>query len=240
MKNLESFKKELRVYSSLERAKINAWFFKTGKGEYGEGDLFLGITVPNVRRVVSKFLQEITDEDIIELLNSPYHEDRLSACLFFSELSKRARKNNDEKTEKRLYMLYIKHAKKINNWDLVDTSAPYVVGEYLYTKDKNILYKLANSNILWERRIAIISTFAFIKKGEYKDTVAIAEILLTSKEDLLHKAVGWMLREVGKRGGMDVLNTFLDRYASTMPRTMLRYSLEHHDEISRKKYMNMK
>ncbi len=240
MTTLEKCKKELRKYSSEERAKTNAWFFKTGKGEYGEGDLFLGITVPDVRRVVNMFLKEITIEEVIELLHSPYHEERLSSCIFFTELSKQARKNNDVKVEKNIYTLYIDNAKKINNWDLVDVSAPSVVGEYLFNKERKILYTLASSKNIWERRIAIVSTFACIKKGDYKDTIVIAEMLLTSKEDLLHKATGWMLREVGKRGGMNVLNFFLDMYASTMPRTMLRYSLEHHDEISRKKYMNMK
>lgn len=232
--SVEKIKKELRKYSTKERAKNNAWFFKTGKGEYGEGDFFIGVTVPNVRSVVKKFLEVSELKDATELLQSKYHEERLSGVILFVSLYKKAK---IEKEKKIIFDTYLKNTKRINNWDLVDSSASYIVGDYLLSRDRKILYKLAKSKLLWERRIAIIATGAFIKNKEYQDTFKICEILMNDKEDLMHKACGWMLREVGKNCGENILNTFLNKHSKHMPRTMLRYSLEKHNEKDRKRYM---
>lgn len=236
--NVKVFKKELRRYATEERAKVNAWFFKTGKGEYGEGDMFLGVTVPNVRKVVKHFLNELELDNAVELLQSKYHEDRLAGCITIVELFKIATKKKDEKEQKRICNTYLKNTDRINNWDLVDTSASNIVGVYLLNRDRNMLYKLVKSKILWERRIAIISTLTFIRTNkEYKDTFAICELLMNDKEDLMHKACGWMLREVGKNCGVETLNIFLEKHAYTMPRTMLRYAIERHHPVERAKLL---
>lgn len=243
--NLLSFKKELRKLATKERAKSNAWFFKTGKGQYGEGDIFLGVTVPNVRKVVKRFLEELELKDAVELLQSKYHEERLAGCILMVELFKKALKSKNEKEQEKIYKTYLKNTNRINNWDLVDTSASNIVGVYLLSGDlprrqagRKILYKLVKSKILWERRIAIIATLAFIKLNkEYKDTFTICEILMEDKEDLMHKACGWMLREVGKNCGLETLNIFLEKHASKMPRTMLRYAIERHHPVERVKIL---
>lgn len=237
--NLLSFKKELKKFATKERAKSNAWFFKTGKGQYGEGDVFLGVTVPNVRKVVknvlSKKLRQCSAlpellEGSVELLQSKYHEERLAGCILMVELFKKALKSKNEKEQEKIYKTYLKNTDRINNWDLVDTSASNIVGVYLLNRDREILYKLAKSKVLWERRIAIIATLAFIKLNkEYKDTFMLCEILMEDKEDLMHKACGWMLREVGKSCDLETLNVFLEKNATKMPRTMLRYAIERHD-----------
>lgn len=218
---------DLQEFASPAKAKSSAWFFKTGKGQYGEGDQFIGVTVP-LQRMVAKKYKDLPLKDIDQLLNSPIHEHRLTALFILVGQYK--------KLPARVYDFYLKHTTKINNWDLVDSSASYIVGEWLMDKDRTILYKLARSKNLWERRIAIIATGAFIKNKEFKDTFAIAELLLHDDHDLIHKAVGWMLREVGKRD-QKAEEAFLKKYYKTMPRTMLRYAIEKFSEDKRHEYL---
>lgn len=229
---LDQIISDLNSLADPERAKLLQRFFKTGKGEYGEGDIFLGIQVPVSRKVANKYLS-LPLKEIQKLLNSKIHEHRLVALLIIVEKFKKA----DEKEKKQIFNLYLKNTKKINNWDLVDLSAPNIVGSYLIDKDKSILYKLARSKNLWERRIAIISTFAFIRKNEFTDSLNIAKLLLQDKHDLIHKAVGWMLREIGKRN-QAVEEKFLKKYYKKMPRTMLRYAIEKFPKNKRKFYMS--
>ncbi len=223
--------KTLREIADPEIAKHSTRFFKTDKGEYGEGDQFLGIRVPNVRKIAQKFRQLSLDE-IEQLLHSNYHEERLCALIILINKAKKADKEELEK----LYQLYLDNTEYINNWDLVDTSAEHIVGNYLADRDHSILPELAKSDSLWERRIAIMSTFHFIKNGEFEDTLEIAEVLLDDEHDLIHKAVGWMLREIGKRNEQ-LLKNFLDKHVSNMPRTMLRYSIEKFTESDRQFYL---
>jgi len=206
-------------------------FFKTGKGEYGEGDIFLGIRVPLLRRLVKKY-GGISIAEVRKLLHSKFHEERLLAVLMLVQLFKSA----DESVQKQVYDLYLENTEFINNWDIVDISASNIVGAHLYEKDKAPLYDLVQSKNLWERRIAIISTFYFIRQNEFDDTLKLAEILLNDKEDLIHKAVGWMLREVGKRE-IEFEEEFLQEHYKIMPRTMLRYAIEKFPETSRKMYL---
>jgi len=230
--------KDIRKYGDKERAKNLSRFFKTGKGEYGEGDKFLGLTVPTCRSLVKELL-DISDKDLENILTSSYHEERLIALLI---LVKRFEKSKDEKTRKEIYSYYLSHTKYINNWDLVDLSAPRIVGKYLIDKkDKEkILLKLAISKLLWERRIAVLATSIFIYEKDPGITFKLVDLLMKDKEDLMHKACGWMLREIGKKCGEDILKKYLkDRYM-TMPRTMLRYSIEKFDETTRKLYLNSK
>jgi len=210
------------------RAKHSLRFFRTGPGEYGEGDKFLGLTVPECRSLVRKY-KDLSLSDTTELLHSQYHEERLIALLILV--------HNYPKNPQKIYDLYLKSTKYINNWDLVDLSSSNIVGKYLLDKPIDILFKLAKSKSLWERRIAILATFAFIYQGNPKPTLQISETLLHDKEDLIHKAVGWMLREVGKRCGQKTLIYFLDKHYKTMPRTMLRYSIERFPEPLRVKYL---
>lgn len=234
---VSSIKKELKKLSSKERAKSNAWFFKTGKGQYGEGDIFIGVTVPNVRKVVKSFLREIEIQDAVLLLQSKYHEERLAGCVFLVELFKKSVKEKNEKIEELIYKTYLKSTDRINNWDLVDVSCRDIVGAYLFKRDRKVLFKLAKSKNMWERRIAIVSTWYFIREGDYKDTFVICELLINDKEDLLHKACGWMLREVGKYCGVETLNIFLEKNVSVMPRTTLRYAIERHHPFHRAKLL---
>lgn len=223
-----------------KRAKNSARYFKTGKGEYGEGDRFLGIRVPEVRRVVKSCSAEATLSDAVELLQSWWHEVRLAGCLLMVELRKQAVKNADLKEQERIYKIYLKNTHRINNWDLVDVSARDIVGEYLYGKNAlalTVLTKLAHSKSLWERRIAVVATSAWIRQKDSAATFALCTILLKDSHDLIHKACGWMLREVGKSCGIATLNTFLDDHAHEMPRTMVRYSLEKHTMEGRRKYL---
>ncbi|MDK2789795.1 MAG: hypothetical protein PWP15_302 [Methanothermococcus sp.] len=226
--NLTDLKKEILELADEKNAEQYKRFFKTGKGEYGEKDKFLGVRVPNLRKIAKKY-KNIDYDDILELLKSEFHEERLTALFILIHKFKKDRET--------VYNIYINNLKYVNNWDLVDTTAPHIVGAHLFDKDKSILYKLANSKILWERRVAILSTFYFIKKNEFKDTIEISKILLNDKEDLIHKAVGWMLREVGKRD-INVLEDFLKMHYKNMPRTMLRYAIEKFPEEKRKKYLN--
>ena len=221
-------------------AKVNAHFFKTQRGEYGYGDQFLGVRLPQIRRIVRDYLKAAALPDAVNLLQSQWHEVRLSGCILMVELAQKSRKNKDEKSEEKIYRAYLRHAKRINNWDLVDVSAPSIVGQFLMRKDRSILVNLAQSNLLWERRIAIVATWAFIKNSEPRDAFKISRLLLRDREDLIHKACGWMLREVGKHCGLETLNQFLDENATRMPRTMLRYALEKHPEPQRKKYLKLK
>jgi len=190
----QKIKKRLKQLANKEKAEVLQRFFKTGPGEYGEGDVFIGVKVPDLRKVAKDF-RDLAAEDVIVLLESIIHEERLLALLI---LVRKYVKGN-ETAKKRIYRLYLKKTKFINNWDLVDVTAHHIVGDYLMDKNKAPLYRLAKSEDLWERRIAILATFYFIKHGKYEETLKIAKILLTDKEDLIHKAVGWMLREIGKR-----------------------------------------
>mgnify|MGYP001581579604 CR=1 FL=1 len=226
---INNIRKDLRKRANKEKAKILARFFKTEKGEYGEGDIFLGVMVPESRKVAKDYI-DLPFEDIAELLKSKTHEERLIALLILVE---RYKKNRDKK----IADFYLKNTRHINNWDLVDLTAHKILGNYLLDKDRAILYELAKSKNLWERRIAVISTFAFIQKSEFKDSLKISEILLNDKHDLIHKAVGWMLREIGKKN-QDVEEEFLKKHYKKMPRTMLRYAIEKFDEEKRKFYLN--
>lgn len=231
MQKLFNLKQELKNLANPKQAEVLQRFFKTGKGEYGEGDVFLGIRVP-VQRKVAKQFKDLELLEIGELLNSEIHEERLVSLLILIEQYQKA----DEKLKKKLYDFYLSNAKNINNWDLVDLSAPKIMGDYLLDKSRVILYKLAKSENLWEKRIAILSTFTFIRNNEYEDTLKIAEILLSDKHDLIHKAAGWMLREVGKKDQM-VEEVFLKKFCKIMPRTMLRYSIERFDKGKKEFYM---
>jgi 3-methyladenine DNA glycosylase AlkD len=229
----EIIRSELRAFSDPAKAKLLAGFFKTGKGEYGEGDRFLGVVVPNVRKVAKKHLNA-SGREIKKLLYSPFHEERLAALLILVEQYRRG----DEPARQKIYDLYLAGTSQINNWDLVDLSAQHIVGEYLIGKDRSILTQLALSDSLWERRIAILSTLYFIRKGQSEETLRIAELLLHDSHDLIHKAVGWMLREVGNRCSLAQERKFLDRHASAMPRTMLRYAIERFSPELRSYYMH--
>ncbi len=220
---VEKFKRSLCKFSSPAKAKILQGFFKTGKGEYGEGDVFLGIVVPDIRRTVKVYWKEMSLDDVVVILHSSFHEERLAALLILVEKYR----HGSEGDKKKIFEVYLKNIKKyINNWDLVDLTAPHIVGGYLKDKDNGVLVRLARSKNLWERRVAILSTFNFIYSGECLETIKIAKILILDKQDLIHKAVGWMLREVGKRCSVKVLEGFLKEEATRMPRTMLRYSIE--------------
>jgi 3-methyladenine DNA glycosylase AlkD len=224
--------KALQQVASPERAKNSEWFFKTGPGQYGEGDVFIGVTVPNQRKVAKQYVG-LSFGEVEKLLLSPVHEERLTGLLILVYRFKKS----DEQARGEIYDFYMAHTKRVNNWDLVDSSASNIVGAYLADKDRAVLYELARSDNLWERRIAIIATAHFISLGESKDTFAIAEILLGDTHDLIHKAVGWMLREVGKNCGQEAEEEFLKKHYRVMPRTMLRYAIERFDEPLRQQYL---
>ncbi len=226
---MDSLKEAIEKQASPSRALNSQRFFKTGKGQYGEGDIFLGLTVPQCR-IIAKEFRDISLSEIEKHLSSKFHEERLIALLI---LVAQYMKSPDKK---KIVDFYLAHTTHINNWDLVDLSAHKIVGEFLQDKDKRLLYELAKSNYLWERRIAIISTFAFIKEGHFEDSLKIAKLLMKDRHDLIHKACGWMLREVGKKD-IHVLERFLDEHHKQMPRTMLRYSLERLSEEKRRYYM---
>jgi len=223
--------KELENLKDPQQAENLQRFFKTGKGEYGAGDVFLGIKVPVQRNVAKKYLN-LSLPKIKELLKSKIHEHRLVSLLILVEKYKKS--NEDEKAN--IFNFYLQNTKRINNWDLVDLSAPRICGHFLFDKDKKILYELVRSKNLWEKRIAIISTLFFISKGEFQDALAISELLLDEKHDLIHKVVGWILREVGKKDEK-VLENFLKQHYNKMPRTTLRYAIERFEEEKRKKYL---
>ena len=229
--NIHPITRCLRGLADLQIAEQSRRFFKTGKGQYGEGDVFLGIRVPVIRMQAKKF-SDTPLPDLQALLHSAYHEERLFALLLLVQKYSKANKQD----QKIFYDFYLKNTKYINNWDLVDLSAPLIAGVYLLDKDKGPLYILARSKSLWERRIAIISTFFFIKKNEFADALALAEILLDDREDLMHKATGWMLREIGKRD-IRVLKNFLQVHYPRIPRTTLRYAIEKFPKQERLKYL---
>lgn len=230
---LDKLRSDLKSLKNPERAKSLQRFFKTGKGEYGEGDIFLGITVPDSRKIAIRY-KNLPFDEIRELLKSKIHEERLIALLI---LVRNFSTGSEDPERKKIFDLYLASTKYINNWDLVDLSAGYIVGGYLIDKPRNVLIKLAKSKNIWERRIAIISTFAFIYKGMAEPTLKIAEILISDKHDLIQKATGWMLREVGKRCGQEIEEQFLIRHYKKMGRTALRYAIEHFPENKRRKYL---
>ncbi|MBP5693500.1 MAG: DNA alkylation repair protein [Bacteroidales bacterium] len=214
-------------------------FFKTGPGQYGEGDKFLGIKVPVTREVVKECWKEVSFENLNECILSPYHEVRLASLLCLVEIFSNARKKKQEDLQKKCVEFYLSHTDRINNWDLVDLSCYKLIGEWLMDKDRILLYDLARGGKnIWEQRIGIVSTMAFIRKNQLSDTYAIADILLNHPHDLLQKAVGWLLREAGKKDEAS-LRKFLDSRASKMPRTMLRYSIEKFPEPARRRYLSI-
>ena len=224
-----------RIYDALaarsdeEKKIILPRFFKTGKGQYGEGDKFLGVTVPNIRTVANEFKD--TDFEIIEeLMHSPWHEMRMCALLILVN-------NSKKEVTKETFDFYLSQTKYINNWDLVDLTAPQIIGKYLINKDRVILYKLAESDLLWDNRIAIVSTLAFIRNNDLDDTYKLSIKMMYHKHDLMHKAIGWMLREAGKRDTGRLYN-FVKERKNIMPRTMLRYSIEKFDKETRKELMS--
>ncbi len=224
-------KQELRKYAEPDRAESHQRFFKTGTGQYGEGDMFLGIRVPNIRAVVKCF-RGLPTEDCLELLSSPWHEERLFSLMVMVDSFRRG----DERMKREIYSLYMENTRRINNWDLVDLSAPGIPGAWLYNRERTPLIDLARSSDLWERRISIIATQYFIVKDDLADTLRISGILLNDKHDLIHKAVGWMLREVGKRH-LETEERFLRKHYRDMPRTMLRYAIEKFPEERRQMYL---
>ena len=228
----KTIRSELRSLRDPEKARILSGFFKTGPGEYGEGDRFLGIAVPDVRRIVRSH-RHTSLKEALGLLHSEYHEERLAALLLMVDRYQRG--GTAEKTE--IFDLYLGNTACINSWDLVDLTAHHIVGERLFNKKSSLLKKLAQSESLWERRIAILATFYFIRQGESRETLKIAGLLLHDSHDLIHKAVGWMLREVGKRCSIEEECVFLDKYASMMPRTMLRYAIERFPGNLKSRYM---
>ena len=211
---------ELQALSNAEKREIFPKFFKAGKGEYGEGDRFLGVTVPNIRAIAKQY-KNISLNEIRELMQSEWHEVRLCALLIMVEKSKK----KDEALRQQLFDLYLSQTDRINNWDLVDLSCRFIVGEYLLDKSRDILYQLAQSPLLWDNRIAIVSTYAFIRKGQLEDTYALSDLMMHHPHDLMHKAIGWMLREAGKRDANRLYNYVMSHRAD-MPRTMLRYAIE--------------
>ena len=228
---LKSLKSDLQNLADPEKARILSRFFKTGKGQYGEGDVFLGIVVPKQRAVAKKYL-ELSLSDIRKLLSSRIHEHRLVALLVLVNKYKKA----DQESKGEIAGFYLEHTKHINNWDLVDLSAQNIPGDYLLDKDRSVLYRLAGSGNLWERRISVLSTLAFIRKNDFADTLRVSEILLRDDHDLIHKAVGWMLREIGKRN-LQTEEDFLRKHYRRMPRTMLRYAIEKFEEKKRRFFL---
>lgn len=235
MSALNQLLHQLDSLKNPAKAKDFSWFFKTGPGQYGEGDQFLGIMTNPLREVISQFWSELTLADIETLLNNPYHECRSIAVSVLCRQFAKA----DLPQQQKIYDFYLTHTNRINNWDLVDISAPNIVGQYLLDKDRKILYQLAKSDLLWDRRISIISTLTFIRNNQFTDTLEISKLLFNDQQDLMHKAVGWMLREVGKRD-QKVLTDFLDKYCLKMPRTALRYSIERFSSDLRQYYLKLK
>jgi 3-methyladenine DNA glycosylase AlkD len=223
--------KQLRALASPEVARIQQGFFKTGPGQYGEGDVFLGIKVP-VLRTLAKQQRDASLTTMQTLLDSKYHEERVFALLLLMQFYQRA----DEVGQQAAFDLYLGNTHRINNWDLVDISAPHIVGRHLQDRPRKLLHRMAKSASLWERRIAIIATFHFIRLDDFADTLQIAQTLLHDEHDLMHKAVGWMLREVGKRD-LASEEVFLKQHHRNMPRTMLRYAIERFPEPKRKNYL---
>lgn len=235
MHTAAAIRRDLKLASAPERAEASAWFFKTGPGQYGEGDKFYGVRVPQTRQIVKQHAP-LSLGEIRKLLLSPWHEERLAACILLVGLYQ----NGDDKIRQDVFDFYLAHTKHINNWDLVDTSAGYIVGPQVENTDFGILKELATSDLIWDRRIAMIATLHYIMKGEAEPALSVAAILLNDEHDLIRKAVGWMLREVGKRVDERVEQAWLlehDRY-KTMPRVTLRYAIEHFTTETRQKFLH--
>ncbi len=231
MSRLADARRSVRDAANARRAETNKWFFKTAPGQYGEGDRFLGVTVPQLRRI-ARTQRDLPQKNAAALLRSRWHEERLLALLILVGQFDRA----DGPTRSTIYRLYLRNTRSINSWDLVDSSAPHIVGAYLATRNRAVLRQLARSTSVWERRIAMIATQHYIRKRDFTDALAIAELLVHDDHDLIHKAVGWMLREVGNRDRASE-ERFLRRHARTMPRTMQRYAIEKFPERLRRKYV---
>lgn len=230
-KTVNGIRKAMRRLGSRERAEMSQRYFKTGPGQYGEGDIFLGLNAAELKALAAEH-KALAMDDCLLLLASPVHEERMLALLILIH----AYSKGDETTKKKIYETYLANTQFINNWDLVDASAHTIVGRFLMDKSRKPLYALARSSSLWERRIAIISTFWFIRQNQFDDTLKISKLLLADKEDLIHKAVGWMLREVGKRD-RPCEESFLREHYKVMPRTMLRYAIEKFPEPLRRMYL---
>ena len=231
---LKELRKKIKLLGSPDVSKTMQWFFKTGKGEYGEGDVFVGLKVPTQRKLAGEF-RDLSLSDLKILLSSTVHEERLISLLILVDKYGRG----DEQAKEEIFSFYLKNRRGINNWDLVDLSAPKIIGKHLLKKDKSLLFKFALSKNLWERRIAVLSTYEFIRNNDFAVTLQLSEILLQDKHDLIHKAVGWMLREIGKIDLVTEENFLKLRYKK-MPRTMLRYAIEKFPETKRKKYLQGK
>ena len=225
---------QLKRVASEEKRKVQLRFFKTGVGEYGYGDEFLGVMVPQVRAIVKEAWKDISLEEIETLLHSPYHEARLTALLLLVKIYEAKEASNDIK--EKIFDIYTSNTDYINNWDLVDLSAPNIVGHHLFDKDCSLLYEFAQSNHLWKQRIAVVATLYFIRKGEFSHTYSLAKLFMDSKHDLMQKSVGWMLREAGKRN-TEQLRSFLNEFKAVMPRTMLRYAIEKFSAEERRGFM---
>jgi len=228
-----SLVKELIELKGPKRAKNESRFFKTGPGEYGEGDIFWGVPTAEKRKLAGKY-KDMSLVEVKKLLTSPIHDQRVIAVVILAGKYPKA----SAKEQKQIYDFYLAHTKHINNWDLVDISTPHIVGTHLLDKNRSVLCQLASSKNLWERRISIMATFTFIRNNDFKDALKISKILLADKHDLIHKATGWMLREIGKKD-QKVLEQFLDKNTLKMPRTMLRYSIEKFSEKKRQYYLSL-
>jgi len=231
--DIEDVRETVKKLRNKKKAALLQRYFKTAPGEYAEGDIFYGITVPALRTLAGKF-KDLELKDTIALLKSPVHEERFLALIILMARYRRS----DIAGKENIYRIYLKHTRYINNWDLVDVTAKRIVGDFLGDKDKAPLYKLARSSSVWERRIAILATFYFIGRGEFGDALRIARMLLSDEHDLIHKAAGWMLREVGKRD-MAAEEDFLKKHSKKMPRTMLRYAIEKFPENKRRAYLGL-
>jgi 3-methyladenine DNA glycosylase AlkD len=230
--SLKQIQTSLENLNNPSQAQVLSRFFKTGKGQYGEGDYFRGIKVPQIREVVKKYGSQLSVKNIITLLHSGWHEDRLCALLLFVSMIRKA----DDSSQLSIYSAYMSNTAFINNWDLVDLSAPQICGFYLQNRSRAPLFSLVKSDSLWERRIAVISTFHYIKQSSFDDSLCIIEKLLSDKEDLIHKAAGWMLREIGKRD-LFCEQAFLKKHYDKLPRTTLRYAIERFPENIRLQYL---
>lgn len=234
-----NIEKDLKSLASEKRKKSNEWFFKTGKGEYGEGDIFIGISMPNIRKTIKPYLN-MEFKEIKKLLNSQLHEVRMAGLLILTENAKKAFKKKDTETHKMIVDFYLKNREGVNNWDLVDVSVHYILGTAVINGiyDMQILDQLSSSESLWDRRMAMVSTWIIIRTGDIYPTLTLAKKLLNNKEDLMHKAIGWMLREAWKKEPQEIENFLLDNYHE-IPRTTLRYTIEKMEEPKRKEYLNM-
>jgi 3-methyladenine DNA glycosylase AlkD len=232
MENISAATQALHKHACVQKAKILRSFFKTGKGQYSEGDIFIGVTVPQIRTVAKEF-SDLETNNILQLLHSYIHEERMLALFIWVIQYERG----DNATKRQITEQYLKNTRWINNWDLVDLSAYKIIGDFLLDKKRDILYDLAKSKLLWERRIAVVSALAFIRKNQFDDILRLVEALLKDTENLIHKACGWMLREVGKRDETILVN-FLDKQSGAMPRVMLRYAIERFGVHRRHKYLN--